>query len=89
MPARHTYGKTTRLKEGAQARQTRRGSEPRPQSKHLAKIVTKTPHTKNKNRYLLFTSSIYVGTSMSEDDGTETSRNRMSRQKLSSEEGRI
>ena len=46
MPARHTYEKTTRLKGGAQARQTRRGSEPRPQSKHLAKGKGKAPRKK-------------------------------------------
>ena len=48
MPAKHTHGKMARLKGGAQASQTLRGNEPHPQSEHLAKIVTKTPHTHKK-----------------------------------------
>ena len=46
MPARLSTI-TTRLKGGAQASQTRRGNEPRPQHKHSAKILSKTPHSRH------------------------------------------
>ena len=46
--ARQTFHTIYRLKGSAQARQTRRGNEPRPQSKHFnQKFGTKTPHTNN------------------------------------------
>ena len=48
MPARHSTQTTYRLKRGAQARQTRRDDEPRPQSKHSnQKLVQKLLNTNN------------------------------------------
>ena len=46
MPARHS---TTRRKGGAQARQTRRGNEPRPQHKHSAKIPIKNKVSQSRH----------------------------------------
>ena len=51
MPARHSMQTTYRLKGGAQARQTRRGNEPRPQSNISIKNLVQKLLTQN-NTYL-------------------------------------
>ena len=70
---------TVRLKGGSQAHQTRRGNEPRPQTKiQFQKFKTKKLLT---NTYLL-SFTIDEGTDLTKDCNTKTRRNGVRRHKL-------
>ena len=78
MPARHSMQTTYRLKGGAQARQTRRGNEPRSQHKHSAKIPIKNSLQQKytfSSRHNKNVQTSEVGTHRSRNRGTFIIRN--------------